>query len=712
LQVESDLQLGDHSSTKKFSIGTVPFKQKIDRLTHDKGPDFFRSTLKPNLEAQRKLKDERLDNLAKVIDCDYTDVLFFVAKNFRQVAHEQRLRSLPADSNIPSFISTKDDYATSRASSNIARPKFTKMYEYIDSYLDEKLSRMASEALLSRIDHEARRSRDDRSGDFDAFFNEPPRAEAKSAATAASISPAPQPSPLMHTHPPEYPSPNPQLSDISNFETSPDYNSPSRFANIALGWQDTMGLPINLYAEDSPITKALKNITNHLNPSSSSIKLSSLAETFTPSNASEQQLLPRQNAAEINDVEDVTSCPDEYSQMIAETLRALSPATVNPRRSANPSESPNTPRNSSSGAKSELFASRRHRADETSSITERVPISSQESNNIQDFSFTSTLSVRAVLPDPSDVLTTDPEVFTQPIMRFNLFQDVQQEQADAALLKESSQKFLTRTRALPHQHDESANSNDASPVVAERQLPSQALFLQSPELTTSQNYHDHIGKDIVRSSPPKSSQIVEATMRATVPSQNDTSLSPIGYPRGVATGNPRISPQSAEQGYDANDSREIMRERISRQKREARMLEEGIKSIRGISELLEMFTDIPATNAESHAKGLVVRMVDVSDANSNLSRGLEFNHEAINDEWQRAGDSAHERAQQSDPSKSRTETIAQLLPEIVVSPETPRLKVNLVASVLRDALPIHGLDLTPNESDIDEGAISGDDSES
>jgi hypothetical protein len=77
LQVASDLSIGDHSSTKKFSIGIVPFKHKIDRLTHDKGPDFFRSTLKANLEAQKKLKDERLDNLAKVIDCCFIIFLFF-----------------------------------------------------------------------------------------------------------------------------------------------------------------------------------------------------------------------------------------------------------------------------------------------------------------------------------------------------------------------------------------------------------------------------------------------------------------------------------------------------------------------------------------------------------------------------------------------------------------------------------------------------------
>jgi hypothetical protein len=67
-QVTSEFSLGDCSSTKKYSIGSVPFKNRIDRLTHDKGPDFFRSTLTVNSESQRQLKKERLSNVAKVFD--------------------------------------------------------------------------------------------------------------------------------------------------------------------------------------------------------------------------------------------------------------------------------------------------------------------------------------------------------------------------------------------------------------------------------------------------------------------------------------------------------------------------------------------------------------------------------------------------------------------------------------------------------------------
>jgi hypothetical protein len=75
-------------------------------------------------------------------------------------------------------------------------------------------------------------------------------------------------------------------------------------------------------------------------------------------------------------------------------------------------------------------------------------------------------------------------------------------------------------------------------------------------------------------------------------------------------------------------------------------------------------------------------------------------------------ESAREHGQQLKQSEPRIETLAQLLPEIVVSPATPqRLQVNLAANVLRDALPVHGLDLSQHESEIDEGAISGDGSE-
>jgi hypothetical protein len=66
LQVTSELSFGNHASTKKYSIGVVTIKNRIDRLTSDKGPDFFRSNLKSNLETQRKLKEDRLFKVAKV----------------------------------------------------------------------------------------------------------------------------------------------------------------------------------------------------------------------------------------------------------------------------------------------------------------------------------------------------------------------------------------------------------------------------------------------------------------------------------------------------------------------------------------------------------------------------------------------------------------------------------------------------------------------
>jgi hypothetical protein len=66
LQVTSEISFGNLSSTKKFSIGVVPMKNKIDRLTHDRGPDFFRSALKTKLETQQMHKDERLRKVAKV----------------------------------------------------------------------------------------------------------------------------------------------------------------------------------------------------------------------------------------------------------------------------------------------------------------------------------------------------------------------------------------------------------------------------------------------------------------------------------------------------------------------------------------------------------------------------------------------------------------------------------------------------------------------
>ncbi len=660
------------------------------------------------------------------------------------------------------------------------------MYEFIDSYLDEKLARMASEAVLSRMDRESQRSRDDRGGKLVTFLTEQQRAEAKPIAAALSMSPAPQPSPLMHSQPPEYPSPNPQLSDISNFENSPDYNSPSRFANIALGWQDTMGLPINLYSEDSPITKALKHITKHLHSSSATVKHPSFAESDAP----QQLLLPHQSAVESRILEDATSCLDEYSQMIATTLRALSPTSVSPR-STNQPKYLNTPRDTSLGAISEPLSSHWLHAEDSSSTSERVPILPHVSSTTQDLSFPSTLPTRTVLPDPSDVLTADPKVSMQPLVRFNLFQDIQQEEADSALhLKETSPQVFSHIRVLQPQHTDSANNDDISTMAAEPQLPSQALFLQIPELTTSED--DHVGRDILRSSPLNTSQLVgketlkekiarqkreadlastaaaspvappsptmasfdadfptrsrsessagketlkekilrqkreselaaapaspstsavEATKHATITSQNS---SPIEYLRGAPASNPQISPQHAQQGSDANDSHHIMRGRISRQKREAIMLEEGIESIRGISELLGMFTSTapPASKVESpHAKDPVVRTEAASNAKIYLPWELEFNRAAAYEQRHSAIESAHEHVQQSDPSKSRIETLAQLLPEIVVSPETPQLKVNLAANVLRDALPVHGLDLSPNESEIDENAISGDDSE-
>jgi hypothetical protein len=66
LQVTSELSFGNRVSTKKYSIGVVTIKNRIYRLTSDKGPDVFRSNLKSNLETQRKLKEDRLCKVAKV----------------------------------------------------------------------------------------------------------------------------------------------------------------------------------------------------------------------------------------------------------------------------------------------------------------------------------------------------------------------------------------------------------------------------------------------------------------------------------------------------------------------------------------------------------------------------------------------------------------------------------------------------------------------
>jgi hypothetical protein len=57
-------------------------------------------------------------------------------------------------------------------------------------------------------------------------------------------------------------------------------------------------------------------------------------------------------------------------------------------------------------------------------------------------------------------------------------------------------------------------------------------------------------------------------------------------------------------------------------------------------------------------------------------------------------------------------TLPLLLPDIAASPESPCLtSVNMVASILRDALPVKGLELSQDDSDLDEGNISGDELE-
>jgi hypothetical protein len=91
LQVTSELSFGNHLSTKKFSIGVIPIKNKIDRLTHDKGPDFFRSALKSNIETQQMHKDERLRKVAKV----FYLIIIFQSKSICSQFYD-RLRTIVA----------------------------------------------------------------------------------------------------------------------------------------------------------------------------------------------------------------------------------------------------------------------------------------------------------------------------------------------------------------------------------------------------------------------------------------------------------------------------------------------------------------------------------------------------------------------------------------------------------------------------------------
>jgi len=146
-----------------------------------------------------------------------------------------------------------------------------------------------------------------------------------------------------------------------------------------------------------------------------------------------------------------------------------------------------------------------------------------------------------------------------------------------------------------------------------------------------------------------------------------------------------------------------MSDKLSFMKQEAIVLEEGIDSIRGISELLEMYTSIPSNHKKYSPKyDATGQAKEYAESNANVGNPRELEYETF------SAETASNDVQQGDEDHVLKNWD---LPAIADSPQRQCPKVNVVANILRDALPVQGLDLSQNDSDIDEGAISGDNSE-
>jgi len=184
--------------------------------------------------------------------------------------------------------------------------------------------------------------------------------------------------------------------------------------------------------------------------------------------------------------------------------------------------------------------------------------------------------------------------------------------------------------------------------------------------------------------------------------------------------NTTLSPPAATTGgrhrhtiesFELHDSTSGMSDKLSFMKQEAIVLEEGIDSIRGISELLEMYTSIPSNHKKYSPKyDATGQAKEYAEPNANVGKPRELEYETF------SAETASNDVQQGDEDHvfknwDQSHTNISMLPAIADSPQRQCPKVNVVANILRDALPVQGLDLSQNDSDIDEGAISGDNSE-
>lgn len=633
------------------------------------------------------------------------------------------MRSLPPEqsgSSIPSNIKT--DFASSRFASGIARPSFAKMYEFIDSSLESKLAKMVNEAVSTRMQAGEKILLSDNE---QQLAPKNPREEKTSQRTTlfrpfVSMSPAPQPSPRMHSRPLEYPSPAPQFSDISSFGDSPDYSSPSTFANIGLGWQDSMGLPINECGEDSPITKALKQITYHLDP----LNASSPNRLFQGIAAGEEfQPQPI----------------DEYSQMIEATFATLSSPGISPRGrqySVNSQATRIQSSNTSNPFSRTLSYRQLHVEDLYPESTASVHNASDES--LEKFSVPSAIQSRTLLLDPycavaaaipdladsfnlkesSDPshMLADHKTTGATTAKFNLFETIQEPDDDTVVIKLlTPQDPYTRLHTFPHQQDERNTAKYDVTKVIDKALD--ASLTGHNQSSKPMDLKD----DVAPQAPTPLSQMNAYQDGSASEMDTATFLPHLGKlsPVECTTVLPaetagEISRHISKKSDETDSISNIGSARIAIKKQEVIALEEGIDSIRGIAELLEMYTSIPsAVKKFSPNKEAASQTSSLADSNINdvLPRGIRSERPSS----QVAGcdhspsEFEQKQKQQQGFASTSADKLQPLLPDIS-SPEQPYQKANIVANILRDALPVKGLDLSQNDSDVDEAAISGDDS--
>jgi hypothetical protein len=608
-----------------------------------------------------------------------------LSSHFQQVASERRQRSLPpSDDSRTSVIGGKStDYATSRESSAIGRPSFAKMYEFIDMSLEKKLARLVDEAVLSRIGENGHLLHADLAqkwGEMNQNTETAPKSP--SHQPLVSMSPAPQPSPFMHSQPPEYPSPTPQLSDISSFGNSLSH-SPSTFANVALGWQDSMGLAMNMSREDSPITKALKQITEHLDPSNAT------SQGYSPLRRREQQQQPPSKLSR-----------DQY-KMMEGTTAALSPNSVSPNNQnrgmvpwisqAQP-KSPSGEKTANSRSQARLHIvhpnpQQNLKNENVSGALKGLSVVVLHDNKTALLDPVHTLNA-VIIPDPDDILAsaklpnptqvyvTVPNDFRLTKLRFNLLETVHEKQIEEAPLKLNSGHDHFTYAQMSHNSDDMGMEDEAQNV-------SPADHLQNPYLI-------HAEDSVANFANEQMGRIEQAS------------------PSAIAG----RWPQQITQSSEANDLKLIgTSDRLLIRKREAAVLEEGIDSIRGISELLELYTSVPSPDFKySATKGAVSQNTSMMDSGVNaVLPGEKLLVTAAPTGQQQVAKLRYPEQKQSlEVVKSSIDNILPLLPEITGSPESQHPKMNIVAKILRDALPVKGLEFSLNDSDFNESAISED----